>query len=71
MKTHENASALADMLYRVGRGAGVMTRAVLTDMNQPWVVRSAMRLRSRGHRVSQGEGLDLANLRRPHRRSAC
>ena len=35
MKTHESASALADMLCRVGRGAGVMTRAVLTDMNQP------------------------------------
>jgi len=35
MKTHEDASALADTLCRVGRGAGVMTRAVLTDMNQP------------------------------------
>jgi len=35
MKTHDSASALADMLCRVGRGAGVMTRAVLTDMNQP------------------------------------
>jgi pyrimidine-nucleoside phosphorylase len=35
MKTHESASELADTLCRVGRGAGVMTRAVLTDMNQP------------------------------------
>jgi pyrimidine-nucleoside phosphorylase len=35
MKTHEAASELADTLCRVGRGAGVMTRAVLTDMNQP------------------------------------
>jgi thymidine phosphorylase len=35
MKTHEAAAELADMLCRVGRGAGVMTRAVLTDMNQP------------------------------------
>jgi thymidine phosphorylase len=35
MKTHEAASGLADMLCRVGRGAGVLTRAVLTDMNQP------------------------------------
>lgn len=35
MKTHESATELADMLCRVGRGAGVLTRAVLTDMNQP------------------------------------
>ena len=35
MKTHKDASRLADTLCRVGRGAGVMTRAVLTDMNQP------------------------------------
>ena len=35
MKTHESAAELADMLCRVGRGAGVLTRAVLTDMNQP------------------------------------
>ena len=35
MQTHEAARELADMLCRVGRGAGVMTRAVLTDMNQP------------------------------------
>ena len=35
MQTHEAATELADMLCRVGRGAGVMTRAVLTDMNQP------------------------------------
>jgi pyrimidine-nucleoside phosphorylase len=35
MKTHAAASQLADMLCRVGRGAGVLTRAVLTDMNQP------------------------------------
>ncbi len=35
MKTHGDASRLADTLCRVGRGAGVMTRAVLTDMNQP------------------------------------
>ena len=35
MKTHENAAELADMLCRVGRGAGLLTRAVLTDMNQP------------------------------------
>ena len=35
MSTHEAASELAEMLCRVGRGAGVLTRAVLTDMNQP------------------------------------
>lgn len=35
MSTHEAASDLAEMLCRVGRGAGVFTRAVLTDMNQP------------------------------------
>ena len=35
MGTHEAASELAEMLCRVGRGAGVVTRAVLTDMNQP------------------------------------
>ena len=35
MKTYDSASELADTLCRVGRGAGVMTRAVLTDMNQP------------------------------------
>jgi len=35
MKTHSDASELADMLCRVGRGAGLLTRAVLTDMNQP------------------------------------
>ncbi len=35
MQTHDAATDLADMLCRVGRGAGVMTRAVLTDMNQP------------------------------------
>ena len=35
MKTHQDASQLAETLCRVGRGAGVMTRAVLTDMNQP------------------------------------
>jgi len=35
MSTHAAASGLADMLCRVGRGAGVLTRAVLTDMNQP------------------------------------
>ena len=35
MKTHADASELANMLCRVGRGAGLLTRAVLTDMNQP------------------------------------
>jgi pyrimidine-nucleoside phosphorylase len=35
MKTHAAATDLADMLCRVGRGAGLLTRAVLTDMNQP------------------------------------
>ena len=35
MQTHDAATELADMLCRVGRGAGVLTRAVLTDMNQP------------------------------------
>ena len=35
MKTHEEASQLAQMLGRVGNGAGVLTRCVLTDMNQP------------------------------------
>jgi pyrimidine-nucleoside phosphorylase len=35
MKTHAAATELADMLCRVGRGAGLLTRAVLTDMNQP------------------------------------
>jgi len=35
MKTHSEASALAEMLGRVGNGAGLMTRCVLTDMNQP------------------------------------
>jgi pyrimidine-nucleoside phosphorylase len=35
MKTHSDASDLANMLCRVGRGAGLLTRAVLTDMNQP------------------------------------
>lgn len=35
MKTHGEASGLAEMLGRVGNGAGVLTRCVLTDMNQP------------------------------------
>lgn len=35
MKTHEEASRLAETLGRVGNGAGVLTRCVLTDMNQP------------------------------------
>ena len=35
MKTRQDAQALADSLVRVGVGAGVATRARLTDMNQP------------------------------------
>jgi len=35
MKSHEAAGALAEMLGRVGNGAGLLTRSVLTDMNQP------------------------------------
>jgi len=35
MKTHAEASVLAEMLGRVGNGAGLLTRCVLTDMNQP------------------------------------
>ncbi len=35
MKTHDEACVLADMLGRVGNGAGLLTRCVLTDMNQP------------------------------------
>ncbi len=35
MKTVENARALADSIVRVGTGAGVRTRARITDMNQP------------------------------------
>lgn len=35
MKTRDSAQALADSLVRVGEGAGVRTRATLTDMNVP------------------------------------
>ncbi len=35
MKTRTAARTLADSLVRVGQGAGVRTRAVLSDMNQP------------------------------------
>lgn len=35
MKTHEQASALAESLVAVGEHMGVATRAILTDMNQP------------------------------------
>ncbi|MCB9777480.1 MAG: thymidine phosphorylase [Alphaproteobacteria bacterium] len=35
MKTREDAAALRDMLVAVGNGAGVRTRARLTDMNVP------------------------------------
>lgn len=35
MKTKTDARTLADSLVRVGEGAGVRTRAVLSDMNQP------------------------------------
>lgn len=35
MKTEESARALAESLQRVGEGAGVRTRAHLTDMNLP------------------------------------
>ena len=35
MKTREQAQALADSLVSVGEGAGVRTRARLTDMNHP------------------------------------
>ena len=35
MKTREDARALAQALVRVGNGAGVATRALLTDMSQP------------------------------------
>ena len=35
MKTHAEASRLAETLGQVGNGAGVLTRCVLTDMNQP------------------------------------
>ena len=64
MKTHQAASELADMLCRVGRGAGVMTRAVLTDMNQPLgrTVGNAMEVEE-AIECLKGEGPgDLANL---------
>jgi pyrimidine-nucleoside phosphorylase len=35
MKTHAEAARLAQTLGHVGNGAGVLTRCVLTDMNQP------------------------------------
>jgi pyrimidine-nucleoside phosphorylase len=35
MKTKEEAQILADALVRVGSGAGMQMRAVLSDMNQP------------------------------------
>ncbi|MEL6348220.1 MAG: thymidine phosphorylase [Myxococcota bacterium] len=35
MKTRDDARALADRLVSVGQGAGVDTRAVLSEMNQP------------------------------------
>ncbi len=35
MKTHADATVLAEALVRVGNGAGVATSALLTDMSQP------------------------------------
>ena len=40
MSTADNATALADALVSVANGAGVRTRALITDMNQP-LARSA------------------------------
>jgi pyrimidine-nucleoside phosphorylase len=64
MKTHSDAAALADMLCRVGRGAGLLTRAVLTDMNQPLgrTVGNAIEVEE-AIACLKGEGPgDLANL---------
>jgi len=64
MKTHAEASLLAEMLGRVGNGAGLLTRCVLTDMNQPLgrAVGNALEV-SEAIACLQGEGpADLANL---------
>jgi thymidine phosphorylase len=64
MKTHAEASVLAETLGRVGNGAGVLTRCVLTDMNQPLgrTVGNALEV-TEAVACLKGEGPgDLANL---------